>query len=200
MRVVVDTNVLISAALKRQSTPGTVAHLIEQRGGLLKSLVTEQQLFEVVARPYFAALIDDDTRAWLRKLMAAAELVEIAERIAACRDPTDDKFLELAVNGHADLIVTGDADLLALNPFRDIPIVPPPSLCRAWHDKASRAQSMGALVGRVGKISATPPKLAPRWRDRSDLSLSRRRWCGSSLRKPVQGTILASEPPGIRRI
>jgi hypothetical protein len=42
-------------------------------------------------------LIDPDTRAWLRKLMAAAELVTITERIAACRDPTDDKFLELAV-------------------------------------------------------------------------------------------------------
>ena len=61
----------------------------------------------------------------LAKLMAAAELVTITERIAACRDPTDDKFLELAVNGHADLIVSGDSDLLALNPFRDIPIVTP---------------------------------------------------------------------------
>ena len=49
----------------------------------------------------------------------------ITEHIAACRDPTDDKFLELAVNGHADLIVTGDGDLLALNTFRDIPIVTP---------------------------------------------------------------------------
>ena len=64
-------------------------------------------------------------QAWLKELMAAAELVPIAERIAACRDPTDDKFLELAVNGHADLIVSGDGDLLALNPFRDIPIVTP---------------------------------------------------------------------------
>jgi uncharacterized protein len=58
-------------------------------------------------------------------MLAAAELVPIIERIVAYRDPTDDKFLELAVNGHADLIVTGDADLLALNPFRDIPIVMP---------------------------------------------------------------------------
>jgi len=58
-------------------------------------------------------------------LMAIAELVPIIERIAACRDPTDDKFLELAVNGRADLIVTGDADLLTLNPFRSIPIIPP---------------------------------------------------------------------------
>ena len=125
MRIVLDTNVLVSAALKRQSTPGIVAHTIEQSGGLLKSLLTEQQLFEVVTRPYFATLIDDDTRAWLRKLMAAAELVGITERIVVCRDPTDDKFLELAVNGRADLIVSGDADLGVLNPFRNIPVLSP---------------------------------------------------------------------------
>jgi putative PIN family toxin of toxin-antitoxin system len=125
MRVVVDTNVLVSAALKQKSMPGMAALLVERRGGLLKSLATEQQLFEVVARPYFDALIDPDTRAWLKRLMGAAELVAISERIAACRDPTDDKFLELAINGRADLIVSGDGDLLALNPFRDIPIVTP---------------------------------------------------------------------------
>lgn len=125
MRIVLDTNVFISAALKRISMPGMAALVVERRGVLLKSLATEQQLFEVVARPYFASLIDADTRAWLKKLMAAAELVAITERITVCRDPTDDKFLELAVNGHADLIVTGDADLLTLNPFRDIPIVTP---------------------------------------------------------------------------
>jgi uncharacterized protein len=57
--------------------------------------------------------------------MAAADPMTIAERIAACRDPTDDKFLELAVSGKADLIVSGDGDLLALNPFRGIPILAP---------------------------------------------------------------------------
>jgi len=57
--------------------------------------------------------------------MAAAERVVIVERIVACRDSTDDKFLELAVNGHADLILSGDKDLLALHPFRGMPIVTP---------------------------------------------------------------------------
>jgi putative PIN family toxin of toxin-antitoxin system len=61
----------------------------------------------------------------LGKLLASAELVTITERIVACRDPSDDKFLELAVGGRADLIVSGDRDLLALNPFRNIPIVTP---------------------------------------------------------------------------
>jgi putative PIN family toxin of toxin-antitoxin system len=125
MRVVVDTNVLISAALKRNSTPAAAVQAVERLCVLLKSPANEQQLFEVVARPYFVPLIVRDTRTWLRNLMSTAELVAITERIAASRDPTDDKFLELAVSGHADLIVSGDADLLALNPFRGIPIITP---------------------------------------------------------------------------
>jgi|SRR5271166_1264093 len=125
MRIVVDTNVFVSAALKDKSLPSIAVHLVAQRGGLLKSAATEAQLFEVIARPYLAPLIAPATHDWLKKLLTAAELVTITERIAVCRDPTDDKFLELAVNGHADLILTGDADLIVLNPFRGIPIVAP---------------------------------------------------------------------------
>ena len=125
MRVVVDTNVFVSAALKDKSFPALALHVVEQRGTFLKSDVTERQLFEVLARPELAALIDQAAVDRMRKLMAAAELVTIIERIAACRDMTDDKFLELAVNGNADVIVSGDADLLVLNPFRAIPIIVP---------------------------------------------------------------------------
>ena len=125
MRVVVDTNVFVSAALKDQSLPALAVHIVEDRGVLLKSIATERQLLDVLARPHLAPLIAPASHAWLRKLLAAAETVTITERIAACRDPTDDKFLELATNGHADLIVSGDADLLVLNPFRSISIVPP---------------------------------------------------------------------------
>jgi len=91
----------------------------------VKSHATEQQLFDVIARPYFVTLIESETRVWLQTLMHRTKLVTISERIAACCDATDDKFLEPAVNGHADLIVSGDADLLVLNPFRDIPIITP---------------------------------------------------------------------------
>jgi len=146
MRVVLDTNVLVSAALKQQSMPGMAALLVERRGGLLKSLAPEQQLFEVVARPRLASLIDPETQAWLKKLMAAAELVTIAERVVACRDSTDDKFLELAVNGHADLIVSGDADLLALNPFRDIPIVTPAVFVQGAARSERRSSIWGSVV------------------------------------------------------
>jgi putative PIN family toxin of toxin-antitoxin system len=123
MRVVVDTNVFVSAALKDKSLPAVALHLSTQHGTLLKSSATEQQLFEVLARPRLASLISPDAIEWFKKLLAAAEFINITERISECRDPTDDKFLELAMNGQADMIISGDADLLVLNPFRGIPIV-----------------------------------------------------------------------------
>ncbi|MEJ0067664.1 MAG: putative toxin-antitoxin system toxin component, PIN family [Pseudomonadota bacterium] len=64
-------------------------------------------------------------------MLAAADRVEITEPIAACRDPKDDKFLELAVNGSADVIVSGDDDLLILAAFRGIVIVDPASFGRS---------------------------------------------------------------------
>ena len=99
MRIVLDTNVLISAALKRHSTPNIAVLRVEQRGGLLKSSLTEAQLFEVLARTHLVSIIEPATNDWLKRLMAGAELVAITEQIVACRDPTDDKFLEPAVNG-----------------------------------------------------------------------------------------------------
>src|ERR1700726_4621993 len=121
MRVVVDTNVFISAALKEKSQPGIAVHTVAEVGLLLKSATTERELFIItLARPRLAPLIPPRFRDWLSELLAAAEPVTLTERITACRDPKDDKFLEAAVNGRADLIVSGHADLLALNPFRGI--------------------------------------------------------------------------------
>lgn len=130
MRVVVDTNVFVSAAPKDQSLPSVALHLATQRAVLLKSAATEAQLLDVIARPYLAPLIAPATLDWFRQLMAKATSVTIIERITACRDSTDDKFLELAVSGNADFILTGDADLLTLNPFRGIRIVKPSAFVR----------------------------------------------------------------------
>ncbi len=93
-------------------------------------MVTEAQFFEVIARSYIASLIRPETRDWLVQLMRSAELVSVTERVVACRDPTDDKFLEQAVSGRADLILTGDKDLVVRHPFRGIPIVTPVTFVR----------------------------------------------------------------------
>lgn len=85
-----------------------------------------EELTDVLSRPKFDRYIDiSDRQGFLRPLARMAEWVPIVQVIRACRDPRDDKFLELAINGEADLIVTGDADLLALHPFRRIPILAP---------------------------------------------------------------------------
>ncbi|HEY1935772.1 MAG TPA: PIN domain-containing protein [Acetobacteraceae bacterium] len=99
MRLVVDTNVFVSAALKESSWPGMVVRWLDESGRLLKTGATEGQAIEVLQRPHFAAKLLPAYLARVRRIFANAELVTIAERIAAYRDPTDDKFLELAVNG-----------------------------------------------------------------------------------------------------
>ena len=68
---------------------------------------------------------EEDRLAYLDYVMAAATIVVITEEVRACRDPKDDMVLELAVNGSATCIISGDADLLALHPFRGIPILTP---------------------------------------------------------------------------
>jgi uncharacterized protein len=130
MRLVVDTNVFVSAALKQSSWPADTVRWISRYGGLLKSAATEQELLTVLKRPRFADKIppwfDDE----VRRILDAAEPVPIVELIAICRDRQDDKFLELAVNGRADVIISGDADLLSLDIVRGIPIVTPAAFVR----------------------------------------------------------------------
>jgi putative PIN family toxin of toxin-antitoxin system len=61
----------------------------------------------------------------LARLAPIVEIVEVVQQVRACRDPKDDQFLEAAVNGRADVVITGDEELLALDPFRGIAIVKP---------------------------------------------------------------------------
>jgi putative PIN family toxin of toxin-antitoxin system len=78
----------------------------------------------VLSRPKFDRYVTiEERQGFLRQLGEIAEVIEILTPVRACRDPRDDKFLEVAVNGAADLVVTGDADLLALHPFRGIAIL-----------------------------------------------------------------------------
>jgi len=127
MRIVVDTNVFVSAALKVESLPAIALRLVERYHASPQSAATEQQLLAIQARPCLAPLVACTTHEWVTDLVAMAERGLIVERIVACRDATDDKFLELAISGHADLIPSGDKDLLALHPFRGTPIVAPPA-------------------------------------------------------------------------
>ena len=125
-RFVLDTNTLVSAALFPASIPGLVLDRAVAEGLLVVSAQTLAECAKVLYRNKFDRYLSDTRRAeFLASLESVSFAVEIGETVTACRDPNDDKFLEVAVNGRANVIVTGDKDLLALHPFRDIPIVRP---------------------------------------------------------------------------
>ena len=123
-RVVMDANVLVSRLLLPQSIPAQAVRMARRRGLLLVSEATMYELADVLARDKFDRYISvENRRRFLRQLRRRAELVQIVQVVRECRDPDDDKILEVALNGRADIIITGDAELLAMNPWREIAIV-----------------------------------------------------------------------------
>jgi putative PIN family toxin of toxin-antitoxin system len=125
-RCVFDTNVLISALIFNQSTPAQAFFTALHAGEILVSADAIAELNEVLGREKFARYVSEEERArFLQSLLYEARLVEIKVKVQECRDPKDDKFLELAVNGEANCIVSGDEDLLSLEQFRGIPILTP---------------------------------------------------------------------------
>jgi len=129
LRFVFDTNVLVSAALLSNSKPRQALDLALKQGKLLISFASLAELCEVLSRKRFRRYIDEeDIRTFVAGLTHEAEWVEVHVQITACRDPKDDKFLELAVSGRSTCIVSGDSDLLALSPFQGIPILTPQAL------------------------------------------------------------------------
>jgi putative PIN family toxin of toxin-antitoxin system len=126
LRCVFDTNVLVSALLLPDSKPRHALGAAVREGKILLSFPVLAELYEVLSRKRFRRYVDEeDIRSFLASLTREAQWVDVEAEIKACRDPKDDKFLELAVSGRATHLVTGDSDLLALSPFQGIEILPP---------------------------------------------------------------------------
>jgi putative PIN family toxin of toxin-antitoxin system len=125
LRLVFDTNIVVSSIAFPGSTPDR-ALVAAQSSIMLSSQATLAELIEVIERPVWDRYIGHQLRTRLApEYMTSCEVISVISSIHACRDPKDDKFLELAIDGQADFIVTGDKDLLALHPFHDIAILTP---------------------------------------------------------------------------
>lgn len=126
MRCVFDTNVLVSSLLLPESTPRRALERPRYEGEVLLSYAVLAELSEVLRRKRFSRYVDEvDIRRFLATLTLGTSWVDVTVEIHAYRDSKDDKFLELAVSGDATHIVSGDADLLVLHPFRGIQILTP---------------------------------------------------------------------------
>lgn len=125
-RIVLDTNILISHAILKHSETGRIASHLIKHNQILYSSDTIAELVDVLYRDKFDPYITNSERqAYISKLMEEGLQISITEQITDCEDPKDDKFLELAVSGNADVIISGDAHLYEMNPFRGIQILRP---------------------------------------------------------------------------
>jgi len=123
---VFDTNTLISAFLFPESTPRKAMDRATDSGKLILSAKTYSEFKDVILRPKFDRyLIPSRKQEAFKEIKEISLFIDIKERITACRDPKDNKFLEVAVSAKASCIITGDADLLVLHPFRSISILNP---------------------------------------------------------------------------
>lgn len=129
MRAVIDTNVLLSAFIKRQSTSGRVLeHVRSGRVTPIYSAAMLDELLDVLGRPRFQRryfIRSEDIDALFALLQAAGEPVVVQIQVTDCRDPKDNKFLEAALAGRAACIISGDEDLQILHPWRGIEILTP---------------------------------------------------------------------------
>jgi len=146
LRFVFDTSVILSAVLVKQSVARQAFDKAVQQGKLLVSQATAEEVNEVLQRKGFDKYVLEEERIeFVTALVRTAILVEITEKVNECRDPKDNKFLELAVSGKAACIVSSDDDLLSLHPFRGIPIVTPRQfLDDAWKKLTGVTRQVGA--------------------------------------------------------
>ncbi len=130
-RWVIDTNVLISAALLKTSLPSVLVGRALRDGRIVFSPATFEELETRLWRPKFDRYITPESRKLLlHDLAAAAESVEPATMATFSRDPDDDKFIHAALAAKATWLVTGDSDLQALGMVEGVVILMPAQALR----------------------------------------------------------------------
>jgi uncharacterized protein len=129
VKVVLDTNVIVSGAISRQGPPGRIiAFWREQRFTLLISGNLLSEIARVFTYPRVRRYITwsaDEERDFLAYLTPAASLVHPTERVNIINDEPDNRLLEAAAAGEADFIVSGDTDLVELREFEGTRIITP---------------------------------------------------------------------------
>ncbi len=126
-RLVLDTNVLISAALSPHGAPARLLDFLYRSNAVLVfSEPTMAELADRLLRAKLDLYVDRDERIqFLAEIDAVAEFAGISGAPMGCRDRSDDPFLETALTADCRLIVSGDRDLLTLHPWRGIQILGP---------------------------------------------------------------------------
>jgi putative PIN family toxin of toxin-antitoxin system len=139
IRAVLDTNVVLSGLLWHGAPHALLDQVREGKLTFISSPALLAELAEVLARPQFETILTRSNTSRERSLAEVRELTEVIEppplAEPVCRDPDDDQVLACALAAAANLIVSGDRDLLALGSFRDIRILTPNAALAALSDE-----------------------------------------------------------------
>ena len=129
MRAVIDTNVLVAALLWRGAPHALLEHVRTGTVAMVSSPALLAELADVLGRAKFDSILDQTHTSRERSLSQLRQLAEVVEPPPlpqpVCRDPDDDQVLALAIAAKAELIVSGDKDLLSLGHFESVPILAP---------------------------------------------------------------------------
>ena len=126
--IVIDTGVLVSAAIRPQSVPALALERALLHYKVCMSQATFAELHHVVRRSKFDRYASPETRqAFVEGLLRHLRMLEVTLLVSECSDPKDDKFLALALalTVNAEMIVASDPRLTQMHPWRGIPILPP---------------------------------------------------------------------------
>jgi len=126
VRVVIDTNVFVSGLMKSDTPPSNVVDLfIEDKINLIISEEVFSEYIEVLLRPELKVKKDNIIRL-ISILILKAEIIKVKTKLDIIeRDPSDNKFLECALDGKVNYIIIGDKHLLELEEYKNIKIVNP---------------------------------------------------------------------------
>lgn len=131
LRVVLDANVFVSALIRPEGVPGRiVASWLRERGfELIASAAILDELRRALSYPRvrrYLNVSEREAEAWVAALAVATEIVEGSRAVQiVLDDPDDARYLSAAVDGRADLLVTGDRSLLSLEEYEDVRILTP---------------------------------------------------------------------------
>jgi uncharacterized protein len=124
LRIVLDTNLIVSAVLLPSSLSRHAFDAAVEMGVVIVTEATVTEVTEVLHRPRFDRyLLLEERLQFLSHFISNVLVVVVTETITDCRDAKDNKFLEAAIAGSASHLITGDDDLLVLDPYRDVTIL-----------------------------------------------------------------------------
>jgi uncharacterized protein len=125
-RYVFDANAIVSALLLPGSVPRRAFDRALDQGRILLSAPIIRELEDVLRRPRLDRyVLEEERMRFLVALIRVAIVIRVSVTVTESRDPKDNMYLELALVGEAKCVVSGDRHLLALHPFRGIPILRP---------------------------------------------------------------------------